>query len=158
MENFRLAKRAKFHVRESSRWRCNGGGKRSGTIFQRKCKDYIELSQTDEKLPSAARRKTLKTTNANSALRPPERNGLHDMNWHKKNWWNVALLYIPKPQWTTDLCDILFLTTSSMEYIWKPNLPLYAAEDSVKWKLFPPAVKLIKSFCTVFCIFWNHCI
>ena len=76
----------------------------------------------------------------------------------QKNWGNVALLYIPKPQWTTDLCDILFLTTSSMEYIWKPNLPLYAAEDSVKWKLFPPAVKLIKSFCTVFCIFWNHCI
>ena len=57
----RGAKRTKFHVRESTRWRCNGRRERSRAIFQRKCKDYIELSQTDGELPSAARLKTLKT-------------------------------------------------------------------------------------------------
>ena len=59
--SWRGAKRTKFHVRESTRWRCNGRRERSRAIFQRKCKDYIELSQTDGELPSAARLKTLKT-------------------------------------------------------------------------------------------------
>ena len=66
--SWRGAKRTKFHVRESTRWRCNGRRERSRAIFQRKCKDYIELSQTDGELPSAARLKTLKTAaNAKTA-------------------------------------------------------------------------------------------